>query len=295
MFSSFLIGLREGLEAALIVAILVAYLVRTSNGHALNRMWMGVGAAIGLSILLGLGLTFVEENLTDQTAKVFAGVTSLLAVGLITWMIFWMALNARTIKAHLHGEMDRALKTSALAVSMVAFFAVVREGLETAIFLWVGIRATGDALTSVVGALIGLTVAVILGFFMYKGAVRLNLTALFTWTGALLVIVAGGILRYAIHEFQEVGWLPGMDNTAIDVSATIDPDGVAGTLLRGLLSLSPTMSWFEVIAWFLFVIPVLIAFFLVVGRKSPTSAAATPAGTGTASPQEPVTTGRPST
>lgn len=268
MFASFLIGLREGLEAALIVAILVAYLVRTSNGHALSRMWMGVGAAIGLSILLGLGLTFVEDSLTDTTAKVFAGVTSLLAVGLITWMIFWMALNARTIKAHLHGEMDRALKTSAVAVSMVAFFAVVREGLETAIFLWVGIRATGDAMTSVIGALLGLAVAVVLGFFMYKGAVRLNLTALFTWTGALLVIVAGGILRYAIHEFQEVGWLPGMDNIAIDVSGTISPDGVAGTLLRGLLSLSPTMSWFEVIAWLLFVIPVLIAFFLVVGRKS---------------------------
>lgn len=278
MFSSFLIGLREGLEAALIVAILVAYLVRTSNGHALSRMWLGVGAAVGLSILLGLGLTFVEDSLTDQTAKVFAGVTSLLAVGLITWMIFWMALNARTIKAHLHGEMDRALKTSTLAVAMVAFFAVVREGLETAIFLWVGIRASGDALSSVVGALIGLATAVILGFFMYKGAVRLNLTALFTWTGALLVIVAGGILRYAVHEFQEVGWLPGMDNTAIDISGTISPDGVAGTLLRGLLSLSPTMSWLEVIAWLLFVIPVLIAFFIVVGRKNtrPT-AASTPA------------------
>lgn len=278
MFSSFLIGLREGLEAALIVAILVAYLVRTSNGHALSRMWLGVGAAVGLSILLGLGLTFVEDSLTDQTAKVFAGVTSLLAVGLITWMIFWMAVNARTIKAHLHGEMDRALKTSTLAVAMVAFFAVVREGLETAIFLWVGIRASGDALSSVVGALIGLATAVILGFFMYKGAVRLNLTALFTWTGALLVIVAGGILRYAVHEFQEVGWLPGMDNTAIDISGTISPDGVAGTLLRGLLSLSPTMSWLEVIAWLLFVIPVLIAFFIVVGRKNtrPT-AASTPA------------------
>ena len=294
MFSSFLIGLREGLEAALIVAILVAYLVRTSNGHALSRMWMGVGAAIGLSVLLGLGLTFVEDNLTDQTAKVFAGVTSLLAVGLITWMIFWMALNARTIKAHLHGEMDRALKTSTLAVAMVAFFAVVREGLETAIFLWVGIRATGDALTSVVGALIGLTVAVILGFFMYKGAVRLNLTALFTWTGALLVIVAGGILRYAIHEFQEVGWLPGMENTAIDVSATIDPDGVAGTLLRGLLSLSPTMSWFEVIAWLLFVIPVLIAFFLVVGRTSVAAPRKQAPGADTPA-QQPVASGTPST
>lgn len=276
MFSSFLIGLREGLEAALIVAILVAYLVRTSNGHALSRLWMGVGAAIGLSLLLGLGLTFVEGSLSDSTAKVFAGVTSLLAVGLITWMIFWMALNARTMKAHLHSEVDRALQVSTFAVAMVAFLAVIREGLETAIFLWAGIRATGDALTAVVGALIGLATAVILGYLMYRGAVRLNLSALFTWTGALLVLVAGGILRYAIHEFQEVGWLGGEDNIAIDVSAVIAPDGVAGTLLRGLLSLSPTMSWVEVIAWFAYVIPVLTAFLIVVGRRGARPAAARP-------------------
>lgn len=267
MVGSFLIGLREGLEAALIVAILVAYLVRTGNQQVLSRVWTGVGAAIGLSVLLGLALTFVEEELSAEAAEIFAGVTSLLAVALITWMIFWMAMNARSIRSHLHGELDRALETSAVAVTMVAFFAVVREGLETAIFLWAGIRATGDGAASVVGALLGLGAAVVLGVLMYRGALRLNMSALFTWTGALLVLVAGGILRYAVHEFQEVGWLPGEGSVAIDVSATFPPDGVVATLVRGLLSLSPTMTWLEVVAWLTYVVPVLVAFFMVIRRR----------------------------
>ena len=269
MFGSFLIGLREGLEAALIVAILVAYLVKTSNGHALSRLWLGVGVAIGLSVALGLGLTFVSEELGEQAAEAFAGITSLLAVGLITWMIFWMAINARHIKAHLHGELDRALETSTVAVAMVAFFAVIREGLETAIFLWAGIRASGEATTAVVGALLGLATAVVLGFLMYRGAVRLNLTALFTWTGALLVLVAGGILRYAVHEFQELGWLPGEDSIAFDVTGTFPADGVVASLARGLLSITPSMTWLEVFAWFAYVIPTLIAFFVVIRRRQP--------------------------
>lgn len=274
MFPSFLIGLREGLEAALIVAILVAYLVRTSNGHALSRLWMGVGAAVGLSVGLGLAMTFVSEELSEEAAEAFAGITSLLAVGLITWMIFWMATNARHIKTHLHGELDRALTTSTVAVAMVAFFAVIREGLETAVFLWAGIRSSGEATTAVIGALIGLATAVLLGFLMYRGAVRLNLTALFTWTGALLVIVAGGILRYAVHEFQELGWLPGEDTIAFDVTSTFPADGVVATLVRGLFSITPSMTWLEVAAWLVYVIPTLIAFFWVIGRRDAAAPAA---------------------
>ncbi len=281
MFPSFLIGLREGLEAALIVAILVAYLVKTSNGHALRRLWIGVGAAIALSVGLGLALTFVSEELSEEAAEAFAGITSLLAVALITWMIFWMATNARHIKAHLHGEMDRALQTSTVAVAMVAFLAVIREGLETAIFLWAGIRSSGEATTAVIGAILGLATAVVLGFLMYRGAVRLNLTALFTWTGALLVIVAGGILRYAVHEFQELGWLPGEDNVAFDLTSTFPADGVIATFARGLLSITPKMTWLEVAVWLAYVIPTLVAFFWVISRRpSP----GTPESSGAAAP-----------
>jgi high-affinity iron transporter len=131
----------------------------------------------------------------------------------------------------------------------------------------------------VIGAIIGLATAVVLGFLMYKGAVRLNLTALFTWTGALLVIVAGGILRYAVHEFQELGWLPGEDNIAFDLTSTFPADGVVATFARGLLSITPSMTWLEVIVWLAYVIPTLIAFFLVIGRRSSTTAPAPSATT----------------
>ena len=155
--------------------------------------------------------------------------------------------------------------------------AVVREGLETAVFLWAGVRASGEGGTAVAGALLGLAAAIVLGVLMYRGAVRLNLAALFTWTGALLVLVAGGILRYAVGEFQELGWLPGEGSIAIDVSGTISPDGVVGTLLRGLLSLSPTMTWLQVLAWVLYVVPTLILFFVVL-RRRPAPAAASVVG-----------------
>ena len=267
MFSNYLIGLREGLEAALIVAILVAYLVRTGNTWALRRLWIGVGAAIALSVALGAVLVAVDESLSEQAAEAFAGIMSLVAVGLITWMVFWMATRARGIRDHLHGEVDRALASSTIAVAVVAFVAVAREGLETALFLWAGIRSTDEAATSVLGALLGLATAVVIGVLVYRGAVRLNMGRLFTWTGAALIIVAGGVLRYAVHEFQELGWLPGEDAIAIDVSGTFAPDGVVATLVRGLVNLKPVMSWLEVIVWLAYVIPTLILFFWVIRRR----------------------------
>ena len=271
MFSSFLIGLREGLEAALIVAILVAYLVRTGNGHAVRRVWLGVAAALVVSILIGIVLVLIDESLGETVEPAFAGTMSLIAVGLITWMIFWMATRAKGISAHLHGEMDRALATSTVAVAFVAFVAVVREGAETALFLWAGINSAGSTVAPLLGALLGLATAVAIGFVVYRGAVRLNLGRLFTWTGAALVIVAGGVLRYAIHEFQEIGWLPGADNVAIDVSGTFAPDGVPATMVRALVNLTPTMTWLEVIVWIAYVIPTLILFFWVIGKRDSAS------------------------
>ncbi len=286
MFANYLIGLREGLEAALIVAILVAYLVRTNNSHALGRLWIGVAAAIGISIVLGVVLIFVDESLSERAAEAFAGVTSLLAVGPITWMIFWMASHARQIKAHLHGEVDKALKTSAAAVALVAFLAVIREGLETVLFLYAGIQSSGETTMPLIGAILGLATALALGVLMYRGAVKLNLGALFKWTGAALVIVAGGVLRYAVHEFQELGRLPGEDSVAIDVSLTIAPDSVLGTLIRGLVNLTPTMTWLEVIIWLAYVVPTLILFFWVIGRKSKSAKPAVPSETSVEEPVE---------
>jgi high-affinity iron transporter len=282
VFANYLIGLREGFEAALIVAILASYLVRTGNGHAMRHVWMGVAAAIGLSVVLGVVLVSIEESLGETIEPAFAGLMSVAAVGLITWMVFWMASRARGLSAHLKGEVDKALATSAVAVAAVAFVAVLREGAETALFLWAGINAAGSTAAPLIGALLGLATAVVLGIVVYRGAVRLNMHKLFMWTGALLIIVAGGVLRYAVHEFQEIGWLPGEDSIAIDVSSTFPADGVVATLVRGTVNLSPTMTWLEVIVWLLYVVPTLILFFRVINKgHTPKPAAADQPATNT--------------
>ena len=264
MFANFLIGLREGFEAALIVVILVAYLVKAGDRRAVRMAWLGVGIAIGVSVGVGLLLTFINDALSDKAATAFAGAMSVVAVCLITWMVFWMASRAKGIKQHLHGEMDRALAASGVAVAAVAFAAVTREGVETALFLWAGIRSSGTTTAPVIGALLGLATAVLLGVLMYRGAVRLNMARLFLWTGAALIVVAGGVLRYAVAEFQELGWLPGEHNTAFDLSGAVPPDGIVGTFIRGTVNLTPTMNWLEVAVWMLYVIPTLIIFFRVI-------------------------------
>lgn len=261
MFANFLIGLREGLEAALIVAILVAYLVKLDRRDLLPKLWAGVGLAILLSVGAAVFLQVTSQELSDRSQEIFAGAMSAATTILITWMIFWMAKHARTISAHLRGQVDKALEApSAWALASIAFVAVIREGLETALFLWAGAASTGGSSNAVLGAVIGLLTATALGWLFYRGALRINLATLFRWTGALLVIVAAGVLTYAIHEFQEAGILPGIDNTAFDISGTIDPDSVAGTIMRGLLSLRPVMSWLEVVAWLGYAIPVLWLF-----------------------------------
>jgi len=274
VFSNYLIGLREGLEAALIVAILIAYLVRTGNGHAITRVWQGVAAAVLVSIGMGVMLALIEDSLGETIEPAFAGTMSLIAVGLITWMVFWMASRAKGISAHLHGEVDRALATSTVAVAFVAFVAVLREGAETALFLWAGINSAGSTAGPLLGALLGLATAVVIGVIIYRGAVKLNLGRLFTWTGAALVIVAGGVLRYAIAEFQEIGWLPGADNVAFDVSGTFPADGIPATLVRGFFNLVPTMTWLEVVAWVLYVGITLTLFFRMIHRRGSSAKAA---------------------
>lgn len=280
MFANFLIGLREGLEAALVVAILVAYLVRIDQRQFLPRIWAGVGAAIGLSVLAVVALQVTGQALSDQAAEAFAGFMSLVAVALITWMILWMARHARTLKAHLHGEVDNALARSSWALVLVAFFAVGREGLETALFLWTGMRATGGGVLPLLGAFLGLATAVALGALIYRGALRLNLSRLFFWTGIGLIVIAAGVLRYGVHELQEVGVLPGKDNYVLDVTGVINPDGVVASLLRTVFNVVPTMTALELIAWGGYLVVVLAIFLVVIRRPLPPSTAATPSASG---------------
>ncbi|MGI9135673.1 MAG: iron uptake transporter permease EfeU [Candidatus Nanopelagicales bacterium] len=273
MFANYMIGLREGLEAALIIAILVAYLVKLGQREALPRLWAGVLLALGLSVVFGALLTFTGASLSDEAQENFAGVMSLVAVGLITWMIFWMAFHARHIKKHLQGEVDKALVKSSWAIAIVAFIAVAREGLETALFLFAGAQSSGESgATPLLGALLGIATAVVIGLLLYRGALKLNLSSLFKWTGALLVVIAAGVLRYGVHELQETGVLPGKDNYVLDLTGSVDPAGLLASLVRAFFNVVPAMTALEIIAWGLYIAIVMPLFFWVIRRSKRPSA-----------------------
>lgn len=260
MFANFLIGLREGLEAALVVGILVAYLVRTERTHLLRWVWAGVAVAVTVSIAFGAALTYGPKGLSFEAQELIGGSLSIVAVALITWMIFWMARTARTLRADLHARMDTAATAGPVAVGVMALLAVGREGLETALFLWAGVRATGNTTDPLVGALLGLAVAVVLGYLVTKGAVRLDLAKFFTWTAVLLIVVAAGVLSYGIHDLQEAGVLPGLNSLAFDLSAQIPPSSWYGTLLKGTINFSPATTWLEAVAWLAYMAAVLPLF-----------------------------------
>lgn len=264
MFANFLIGLREGLEAALIVGILVAYLVRTGRTERLRPLWIGVGLAVALSLGAGALLTFTQHGLdTFKAQETFGGVMSIVAVGFVTWMIFWMRRTARGLTAELQGRLDVALAGGAGAVVVTAFIATAREGLETALFVWSAAKATDTTTTPILGALFGIAMAVVLGWLLYRRAVHLDLAKFFTWTGAGLIVVAAGVLAYGIHDLWEAGLLSGslFDTAAFNVSEQVPPGSWYGTLLRGTISFRPDPAWAEVVAWLAYLAIVMTLFF----------------------------------
>ena len=269
MLATFLIGLREGLEAALIVAILVAYVVKLDRRDLLPRLWIGVGAAIAISLGLALALQVTQQSLSDKAEETFAGLTSILAVGLITWMIFWMARHAKALRSHLHGKVDQAMAGGAWTLSAIAFLAVIREGLETALFLFAGANASGGSGGDVFGAVIGLAVAAGLGVVVYKGAVRINLAKLFLWTGVALIIIAAGVLSYGVHELQEAGILPDgafFGDHPFDVSGAIPADGWLGSILHGTIGFTPSPTWLQLITWVAY-LAIVMPLFLSIARS----------------------------
>jgi high-affinity iron transporter len=271
MLPNFLIGLREGLEAALVVSILVAFLVRTERRHLLRHVTAGVTAAVALSVAFGAVLQYTSTSLlrTFEAREVFGGVASIVAVGFVTWMIFWMRRTARHLKADLTGRLEAAVGVGAVAVVAMAFIAVFREGLETALFFWASAQAAGQTLTPLTGFLLGIAVAVTLGWLLYRSAVRVNLATFFTWTGAALIFVAAGVLSYGVHDLQEGGVLPGLGTLAFDVSAAVPPSSWYGTLLKGVLNFSPQTTVLQGLIWSAYVLPVLVAF-LWPSRTAPT-------------------------
>jgi high-affinity iron transporter len=260
MLSTFIIALREGLEAALIVGILVAYIVRTDRRHFLKPLWTGVGAALAATFALGAFLSYTSAELTARGEELFAGITSFIAVALVTWMVFWMKRTARTLRNELHGKVDTALTGGPISLALVAFFAVAREGLETALFVYTNFQTVGAASTATVGLVLGLTLAVVLGYLIYNRSVKLDLSKFFKVTGVALIIVAAGVLSYGIHEFQELGWIPGVDDFLWDVTPWIAKESILASLLSGTVGFDTTTSFIQFIAWSAYLVAVLVPY-----------------------------------
>ena len=252
MGAAFLITLREGIEAALVISIILAYLNSVGRRDRHGTVWAGAGAAVAISLVAGAIVFATAGALSEEAEEAFEGIASLLAVGVLTWMIFWMRRQARFIRGELQERVDVALASgSALALTALAFVVVVREGLETVLFLFGTIReeVTGSVGLGYVGAALGLATAVVLGYLIYRGGVRLNLRTFFKVTGGLILVVAAGLLAGGIHELQEIGWLPGESATAFDVTGTLSDEAGIGAFLRAMFGYNANPSWLELGAW----------------------------------------------
>jgi high-affinity iron transporter len=269
LFSSTLIGLREGLEAALVVSILVAFLVKTDRRHALRWVWPGIAAAVVVSVAVGAVLTYTTAQLSFEHQELLGGSLSIVAVGFVTAMIFWMRSAAKSIAAELRGKMDHALDVGPLAVLLLSLFAVGREGLETAVFFYAAVQtAQGGTTEPLVGFAVGLAVAVAIAYLLYRGAVRFNLAKFFKVTGILLVFVAAGVLGYGLHDLQEARFLPGLGALAFDASATLPEDSWYGALLKGIFNYSQRTTVLQAVAWLAYVAVVLPLFLRPTKSKS---------------------------
>jgi high-affinity iron transporter len=283
---NYLIGLREGLEASLVVVILIAYLVKTNRRELLPRIWTGVAAAVLLSLAFGALLTFGPNDLTFEAKEALGGILSIVAVGLVTWMVFWMARHARGMSSELRGKIDDAADAGRFSLVLVAFLAVGREGLETALFIWSATQATtnsGDStVVSLLGALLGLLTAVAMGYAFYKGVLKINLAKFFRYTGVILIVVAAGVLSYGVHDLQEAGILPGLYNLAWDLSNQIPESSWYGTLLKGTVNYSQNTTWLQAIAWLAYLVPTMTVFVIKTRpprQTTPTAPAPPPART----------------
>jgi high-affinity iron transporter len=258
LFGSGLIGLREGLEAAIVVTILVAFLVKSERRDALKWVWLGVAAAIVMTVAVFLVIQFGENTISGLAAEAIAGVASLVAVAIVTTMVLWMKKAAASISGELRSDMERALETGSLAVLALAFLAVGREGVETALFM-VG-YAEAQTAWPLLGLVVGVVVAAAIAYGMYAGAVRINLAKFFKYTGVFLIVVAAGIMSYGIGALQTVGWLPGLSAKAFDISAWFDWSSWYGEIIQGVFNITPTPTVLQLAAWLAYLVIVLTIF-----------------------------------
>lgn len=284
-----LICLREGLEAGLVVTILLAAVRRLSTPErpvSTAPVWLGVLGAVSVAGSFAAVLTYSTAALTSSVRAAVAGVLSVLAVALVSAMIFWMRRTGASLSGQLRGEVARAAGLGAGVLAVTAFLAVGREGLETTLFVWTAIKAAGSTAAPLVGAALGLAIAITLCWLLFRRAVRLNLGVFFNRTAVLLIVIAAGVLAYGLGDLQEAGWLPGARWIAFDLTAHVDPNSWWLSIITGITNLSPKMTVLQVVAWVAYLATV-IPLFVRAGRTEPAeTTAGKPAETTAAATEE---------
>jgi high-affinity iron transporter len=274
------IGLREGLEASLIVGIIAAFLNHAGRRDALKQLWLGVGAAVVLCLAVGAALFALSRELPQRAQEGLETVVGVFALAMVTFMIFWMTRHARSMKRELESAAQEALATgSTRALVIMAFLAVLREGFETAVFLIAVIQNSTSAGSATAGAVIGIVIAVGIGWGIYRGGVHLNLGRFFKITGLVLALVAAGLAMTAVHTAFEAGWLSAGQSTAADLTWLVRPGTVLSSLITGVLGIQPKPTVSEAIAWFVYAVPVVTYVAWPRGRR-PTRPAAQPQSAG---------------
>lgn len=268
MLTSLLITLREGLEAALIVGIMLAYLAKTNRSPMARYAWLGVGAAVLVSLAAGATIYLTAGDLTGRGEQLFEGSATLLAAGVLTWMIFWMRKEAANVRSSLQSQIDSRLANGSWAgLATLAFVAVAREGIETALFLFAASTTAESPLWAITGGLIGLVLAVGIGYVLYRGTARLNLRAFFNVTSLILIVFAAGMLSHGVHEFVEVGAIPGIVQPLWNTGAFLPDESSIGRLLASLVGYSSDPSLTEVASWVLYLCAAFAGYLVPQNRK----------------------------
>jgi high-affinity iron transporter len=273
--AGYVTGLREGVEAALIVSIILAYLAKTGNRQHFPKIWAGTIGAIAVSVVVGVLLFLTVGGLQEPYEQLFEAGAMILAAGVLTWMLFWMRRQARNVKGELQAAVDRVLSEgSGWGLGLLAFMAVIREGIETALFITGQVFAAptedGGQLGIVIGALFGLLTAAVLGWLIYVGARRINYGTFFRLTGVVLVFIAAGLVSHAVHELVEIGIITIGTQPLFDLSGVLPDDSGVGLFLRALFGYSAAPELITVVAYFAYLVPVLIFYLRPVPVAKPT-------------------------
>ena len=268
MLGSLLITLREGLEAALIIGIILAYLDRTGNRKGFKHVWVGTTLAVALSIAAGAAIYLIAGEMSGAAEEIFEGLAMFLAAGILTWMIFWMRKQAVNIKAHLHAQVQSALTSgSSLALVLLAFFIVIREGIETVLFLFAATRVAESPALFTAGGLLGLVMAVLLGWSIYKGSAHLNLRAFFNVTSIVLIVFAAGLLAHGMHELHEANVIPPIIEHLWDINHIVPEQSVLGRFLTALTGYNANPSLLEAVVYGVYLVAAFLLYFRPAGKR----------------------------